>query len=335
LLCALAALLAGCKVDATVDVTVRDDGSGVVRVIVEADAEAVRAAESGGTPIEQAVRLEDLAEAGFRVGAWEKGGDGSATIVISRPFDSVDEVAGIVDALGGPDGPLPALEATLEKGIYATDYAVSGRIDLDSVTTGVNDDEDLVERLAALGVDVDVIDQQLLAQVQSSFGLKVVVRLPDQAPVTFTPKDGATTAQVDASAQVLNIERIAFAGAAVGFLLLAVIVWRRGGKRRRRRRRGARPKDDETTSPAPPPRPRQGPARGPAPRAPGWEGAPQGRPPQRGGAPPRRPGPGGGPSRPPSGRPPGQPPPRPPGRPGPPGPSGGPPRRPPRRPPGP
>ena len=96
LLVALVVLLAGCKVDTTVDVTVREDGSGVVRVVVEADAEAVKAAESGGVPIEQAVRLGDLAEAGFRVGAWQEAEDGSATIVISRPFDSVDEVQGIV-----------------------------------------------------------------------------------------------------------------------------------------------------------------------------------------------------------------------------------------------
>src|SRR5262245_48770371 len=240
LLVVLVALLSACKVDTTVDVTVREDGSGVVRVIVDADAEAVKAAESGGVAIEQAVRLSDLADAGFRVGAWEKADDGSATVVISKPFDSVDEVQGIVRSLGGADGPLPELRATLEKGIYATDYGVQGRIDLDNVTSGVSDDEELVARLQALGVDVNVIDQQLLAQVQSSFGLKVVVRLPDQEPVTFTPKDGATTAAVDSAAQILNLERIVFAGAALGFVVLAIIVWRRGGRRRRRRRRGPR-----------------------------------------------------------------------------------------------
>lgn len=297
------------------DVSVREDGSGVVRVIVAADAEAVRAAESGGVAIEQAVRLDDLSDDGFRVGTWEKADDGSATVVISRPFDSVDEVAGIVQALGGPDGPLPDLDATLEKGIVGTDYAVKGRIDLDAVTTGVTDDEELVARLQALGVDVSVIDQQLLAQVQSSFGLEVVVRLPDQKPVTFAPKDGATTAAVDTSAQVLNLERIILVGAALGFLLLAIVVWRRGGKRRRRRRAPA---------PSPAPAEQPGPRRRPA-RSAG--------PPPRGGPPRRRPGPGTGPPRPPGARPPGPRPPRPPGRPGTSGPPNGPPGNPPRRPP--
>ncbi len=318
LLVALVVLLAGCKVDTTVDVTVREDGSGVVRVVVEADAEAVKAAESGGVPIEQAVRLGDLAEAGFRVGAWQKAEDGSATIVISRPFDSVDEVQGIVRALGGAGGPLPELRATLDKGIVGTDYGVQGRIDLDNVTSGVSDDEELVAKLQALGVDVNVIDQQLLAQVQSSFGLKVVVRLPDQKPVTFTPKEGATTAAIDSSAQILNLERIIFAGAALGFVLLAIIVWRRGGRRRRSRRRGSRGANDDAPSPQ---RSRRSPAAtGPAPAQPARRPPPRG-PESRSGpsrdAPPRRPPGGNGPPRPPGARPPGpRPPRRPPPRPG-------------------
>jgi hypothetical protein len=238
ILCALAVTVvaAGCKVETTVGVTVREDGSGVVRAVVRADAEAVTAAESGGVPIDQAVRLGDIADAGFRVGTWEKADDGSATIVISRRFRSVSEVEGIVGALNGADGPLRRLRATRERGIVATDFGVRGRIDLDAVTTGVENDDDLLARLEALGVDVAAIDAQLLAQVRSSFELKVVVRLPGQKPVTFTPKAGTTTAAVDASAQIFDTERVALLGAALGFLVLAVIVWVRGGRRRRRPR---------------------------------------------------------------------------------------------------
>ena len=43
-----------------------------------------------------------------------------------------------------------------------------------------------------------------------------MVKLPDQKPVTFTPEEGATTASVDASAQVLDTERIIFLAAAAG-----------------------------------------------------------------------------------------------------------------------
>jgi hypothetical protein len=228
------AIAAGCKVDTTVHVNVREDGSGVVRVIVRADAEAVRAAESGGTPIDQAVRLADIADAGFRVGAWTRADDGSASIVVSRPFRNVSEVEGIVRALNGADGPVRALRATRDRGLLATDYGVSGRIDLDAVTTGVNDDAELLERLQALGVDVAAIDTQLLAQVRSSFDVSVVVRLPDKRPLTFSAGDVSTTANVDASAQILDTQRILLLAAAVGFLVLAIVVWVRAGRRRRR-----------------------------------------------------------------------------------------------------
>jgi hypothetical protein len=249
---ALAVVVAGCKVETTVQVNVREDGSGIVRVVVRADAEAVKAAESVGAPIDQAVRLTDVSDAGFVVGAWTKADDGSATIVISRRFRNVSEVEAIVRALNGADGPLRTLGATRERSIVATDYGVRGRIDLDAVTTGVNDDTELLERLQALGVDVAAIDAQLLAQIRSSFSLKVVVKLPDQKPVTFTPKDGATTAEVDATAQVLDRARIILFAVAAGLLLLAIVVWLRGGKRRRRRRATTPAPERKPVPPAPP-----------------------------------------------------------------------------------
>lgn len=318
-----ALVLGACKVDTTVQVNVREDGSGVVRVVVRADAEAVTAAESGGVPIDQAVRLTDIADAGFDVGTWTKAEDGSATVVISRAFSSVSEVEGIVRALNGANGPLPKLRASRERGIYATDYGVTGRIDLDQVTTGVGDDSELLTRLQALGVDVAAIDAQLLAQIRSSFALKVVIRLPGQKPVTFTPKEGATTATVDASTQILDTQRIIFFGAAVGFLLLAVVFWFRGGRRRRRRRAPARRSVEPaaaSSAPARRPPPRGTPpgqrARGRSPGAsrPPGRPAPPGQldPPGRG-LPPGRPGPAPGPPR---RRPPGPPSgPRPPDRP--------------------
>jgi hypothetical protein len=253
---ALAVLLAGCKVDATVSVVVRPDGSGVVRVTVAADAEAVKAAESGGVALEHAVRLGDLAHAGWSVGSWVKAGDGSATIVLSHPFDSVDQVAGIVAGLTGKTGPLPSLRATRDAGLFSTDYAVTGRIDTPGARAGIADDAELVAKLGALGVDVNAIDQQLRAQIQSSFTLKVVVKLPDQAAVTFAPKvgkDGSARgiATVDASSSVRNTKRILFVVAAAGFAMLAILVWRRGRRRRGRTGRGAA---DRGRSPVPQPR---------------------------------------------------------------------------------
>jgi hypothetical protein len=285
---ALGLLFAGCKVDATVSVVVRENGAGVVRVRVVADAEAVTAAESGGAPLETAVRLSDLADSGWTVGSWVKAEDGAATIVLTHPFASVDDVAPILAGLNGEIGPLPSLEATRQEGIFSTEYGVRGKIDIGAAGSGVADDQELVAKLAALGVDVNLIDQQLLAQIQSSFGLRVIVKLPDQKPITFTPTEGSTTAVVDASSSVMNTERIIFLAAAVGFALLAIVVWIRGGRRRRRRGRGRGRSSRAGRAPAA--RPTTGPQGLPA------AGGPAGprRPPPR---PPGRPGPPAPPSR--------------------------------------
>jgi hypothetical protein len=230
---ALLALVAvGCEVDAAVIVDVRDDGSGVVRVRVVADAEAVRATESGGATIEDSVRLADLSDAGWRVGAWRRAEDGSATLVLSKPFSSVDEVAGIMREISGPDGPLQRVRVTRERGLLSTEWSLSGRADLADVQTGVATDPELVASLTNQQVDVDAIDRQLLAQLEASFGLRVEVRLPGGERFVFAPEPGGAE-PLQASSSVLDTERVAFLVAALGFALLALVVWRRGGRRRR------------------------------------------------------------------------------------------------------
>jgi hypothetical protein len=238
LLVALGLVVVGCKVDATVAVRVRDDGSGVVRVRVVADAEAVKAVETGTTKIEDAIRLSDLSSAGWRVSPWARSDDGDASIVLTRRFSSVDEIGPIFEQISGPDGPLHDVRVTRDSGTFGVDYDAEGRIDLENVRTGVPTDPELVAALTAQQVDPNVIDQQLLAQVRASFGLKVVVKLPGQPAKTFTAEPGATT-PIDASSSVTDTDRIAFVAAAIGFALLAVVVALRPSRRRRRRRRSA------------------------------------------------------------------------------------------------
>lgn len=219
----LAVVLAGCKVDATVSVRVNDDGSGVVRVFVVADAEAVKAAESGGTKLEQAVRLSDLTSSGWQVSPWDRAPDGSASVEITRRFTAVDEVASILGDISGPDGPLQGVQITRERGVLTTSYSSSGRADLTNVQSGIAADPELVTNLSGQQVDVTTIDQQLLAQVRASFGLKVVVKLPGERARTFTPKPGATL-PLGVSSSVLDTDRILFGAAAIGFLILAIVV---------------------------------------------------------------------------------------------------------------
>ena len=249
----------GCAVQTDVGVTVRADGSGVIRVSVRADAEAVKAVEAGGSKLETGVRFGDLAGTGWTVGPWDRAADGSASVVLSHPFANVSEVSGILASASGKGGPLGAVHATRAQGLFSTDYDVTGSADLRHVSTGVAGDAELVTRLKAQGIDLAALDQQLLAQLNTSFTLRVVVRVPDRAPVTIVAKPAKKTA-VAVSSSVRNTQHLVLVVVALGCLGVAAGLWFRGGRAGRPRRRGRRP------GPRPAPQGRSGPGPAPAPR---------------------------------------------------------------------
>lgn len=232
------ALLAGCKVDATVTVDMHDDGSGVVALDVRLDAEAVRATEAGGAKLADRVRIANLDAAGWTIGPWQRADDGSASIRLSKAFTSPDQVAGIVGELSGPFGPLRDVHATRDRGLASTSYAVTGAIDLAAIQTGIGADPDLVASLTNQLVDPAVVDQALLQQIRDSLTVKVVVNQPGSS-TTVTGVSGQRVA-IDATSSVRDTRRIALVLVAVALLALAVVVWF-GGRHSRRRARARAP----------------------------------------------------------------------------------------------
>jgi hypothetical protein len=248
-LLAAALLLGGCATHATLTVTMHADGTGTVAVRVGLDAEAVHAVEAGGAPLETAVRLTDLARAGWHVTRWVRAKDGSATIVITKPFQSPDQVAGIARELSGATGPLRGLTASRDAawlGLAHTS-SVRGLVDVGDVTSGVSADPGLAASLASHGVNVAAIDQVLSGQLRAGLTLRVVVDLPGGSH-TLTVAPGRR-AHLDASSTAPDTTRDAFAAAALALVALAILAWRRG---RPRGARGRRP------GPAPSPDTRRG-----------------------------------------------------------------------------
>ena len=236
---ALAFVLAGCKVDATVTVDLHDDGSGRVTLDLDLDAQAVQVLESGGVKLEDAVRVADLQGAGWRISPWTKAADGSASLQLSKPFNSPDQVAGIIGELNGAGGPVRDVTATRDRGLLGTDYAVKGAVDLGAIATGIAADPELVASLANQQVDPNAIDQSLLQQLHDALSVEVVVNLPDGSSTTVTGVTGQRVA-VDADASVRNTRRIVLIVVAIGLLILAVLVWF-GGRHGRRRARARAP----------------------------------------------------------------------------------------------
>lgn len=234
LLVALVALLSGCKIDTSVTVDMRDDGSGVVNVRATLDAQAVAEAEAGGGKLEDRVRLGDLAAAGWKVSPWARSGSGTAQIELSKPFASPDQVAGIIAEVSGPNGPVKDVKAARDHGAASTSYSMTGAIDLGAIGTGVAADPEVVAALTNQQVDVNAIDQSLLAELKESVSVSVVVKFPDGSSTTVNGVAGQSV-PIDVSTSIVNTRRIALLTIAVVLVVLAVVVLLIGRRRRRAR----------------------------------------------------------------------------------------------------
>jgi hypothetical protein len=228
----LVLVVAGCKVDTTVTVDMHDDGSGVVHVDATLDPSAVQAAEVGGGKLQDRVRLGDLESAGWTVGPWRRKADGSASIRLSKSFDTPEDVSTIIDEISGTVGPLQHVTAVRDRGALATRYRLSGDIDLTKLHTGIASDSDLVGRLTGQQIDVAALDAALAQQLQDAVSVHVVARLPGRT--TSVRGEPGKNVAFSAQSKVLDTRRIVLLVIAAILLLVAVVVLLKGRRRRRR-----------------------------------------------------------------------------------------------------
>lgn len=176
LLGALVLLTSACRIDTTVDIAVDDDGSGVVTVTLEADAEATAAL--GGTP--DSLRFDDLVDAGWTVEGPETTAAGS-TVVASKPFPDAESLPGVLAELAGEG--IVFRDVALEKdhsfdwigfGPAVTDYTLTGTVDPTPPIEAFADD--FLPAGVDLGQRVDDIAAGLAAG--DELHLDVSVRLP-------------------------------------------------------------------------------------------------------------------------------------------------------------
>jgi hypothetical protein len=214
-------LLAGCKVDARVDITLRADGSGTVAVKVTLDAEAVQKLTTGGS-LASAVPLDDLRHAGWRVSSWKRSASG-ASISLSSSFVGQADLARRLADLTGPDGALRDPRITRTRGWFGSSDKIAVTVDLRDLDAGVKSDAELAQRLEAAGLDVDTLDAQLRGQLRDALQVTVRMRAPGGRfqPTGFRG-DGHGT--IFASQSQTHVRRIVLLAIGATLLLLALLV---------------------------------------------------------------------------------------------------------------
>lgn len=230
-----AVVLAGCRSVATVDVSVAEDGSGVVAVVVDVDRAALAQL---GDP--SALALEDLRAAGWDVPGPTSTPDGGLRLEARRAFAGPDDLAGVLDELGV----FSATSLTLEDSFASTDYAFGTRIELTGSLEQFSDPE-----LSAVlgGVPLGWTTEELTAAGATAPGaaeLVLRVELPggatagDGGPAQWRfPLTGgtATAASVEATSQVRPTVPLVLVGAGAALVLAGAVALAFGLGRRRSR----------------------------------------------------------------------------------------------------
>jgi hypothetical protein len=185
-----AGCLAGCNVNARLDITLRADGSGVLRSIVTLDADAVTRL-GGAAALSQDVPLGDLRTAGWGISRWVRATNGSESITFTHAFVDPHDLARRIVDLAGPHGVLQNPTVTHKSGWFASSSAVSIVVDVRSPSVDIVHDAPLAARLRAAGVDPARLEAQLDVELRSALHLTVVVHLPGGKSQSYDAATGS------------------------------------------------------------------------------------------------------------------------------------------------
>jgi len=230
-----AVVLAGCKVNAQVDVTLRPDGTGTITAHIALDAAAVQRL-TARAPLAQAVPLADVRAAGWVVSKWLPLAGGGEAITLSHPFVGQPDLTRRIADLSGPSGVLRDPKITRTRGFLDSDDGLAITVDLRHLSAGIRTDTQLAQRLTAAGLNVNTLDAQLHAQLNGALHVEVVVHAPGGKSKTVQLTAGGH-ATVRASDSRTNARRVELLAAGALLLVLALMIMAASSASRSRRRR--------------------------------------------------------------------------------------------------
>lgn len=246
---ALVATLASCQVDAAVDVTMAEDGSGAVEVAVVLDEDA-----AGRVPnLAEDLRVRDLEATGWEVAGPTATDDGGLELVARKPFANVEQGRAVLREIGGRGGLLRALTLRRDHSFAETTWAFGGGLDLSAgLATFSDDDLEAVLGSDTFGQDQVSLEEQLGEPLSDTMTVSVTADLPegdfatngeaqDASSASWSADLGDDPVAMEAESSERDTTVLALAAVSAGALVLLVLLLLfrliRGGVRRRRQRR--------------------------------------------------------------------------------------------------
>ncbi len=215
-----AVLLAGCRVDAKVDVKLQGNGTGTVVTKITLDADAVQHL-GGPTALAQiASRFDDMRTAGWVVSPITPGSDGGSAITLSHPFASEADLATRLADLVGTNGVLRDPHIEQSRGWFSSTQGLTIVVDMRAPSAGIASDAALAARLRAAGIDPVARDARLTKELRGALHLTIALRLPNGHTRTFTATNG-TLVTADLTNHSTDWDRMVKLGIALALVLLA------------------------------------------------------------------------------------------------------------------
>lgn len=228
-------LLASCRVDATVRLDVKPNGSGKVVVTVIADPAVVAKAPG----LAEDVSTADLEAVGWKVSGPDITDDGGLRLTLERPFNGPGEASQILSEINGPGGPLQ--QATLMRTGMDTNstWTLSGRL---QVTGGLDAFADEATRQllggAPYAADIEAAGLDIGAALGLTFEAAIpgtidaTTGIPEGGTISWRiPLDGSgtdlasTVTNVDVASSVSRVVRVLLLGLTVLWALGAAVLW--------------------------------------------------------------------------------------------------------------
>ena len=241
--------LSACRVDTTIDVVVRPDGSGTITLTLVADAELVDKAPG----LAEDLRFDDAVAAGWAVDGPTATDDGGLSVVISQSFATPEQASALLQSVNGPNGPLHDVEIVRTITDEAVTTSLGGTMRVDGGLDAFADPE----VLAAIGgapyaADIaaanmrpaDAVTVTLRAQfpgsITSTTGTADGNALAWTVPIDGTPAQLAITATQSrggsnlwsATATVALVLLAVWCVVAVAFITFVIVARRRRAQRR-------------------------------------------------------------------------------------------------------